>query len=74
MSDLVGNPEEWFSHNEAQIIIDISEEKERIKLDEPCGEKQWYRSACLLKLKLRDLIHHICKDSHGGMAEPAYSG
>ena len=30
--DLVGNPEERFSHNEAQIIIGITEKKGRIKL------------------------------------------
>ena len=64
MSDLVGNPEDWFSHNEAQIIIGIIEKKGRIKLDNPCGEKQWYRSACASqkmrpKLKLRELLHHM---------------
>ena len=31
-----------------------------------------YRSACLLKIKLRDLMHRICKDSHGGMGEPIF--
>ena len=24
MSDLVGNPEDWFSHNEAHLIFDLS--------------------------------------------------
>ena len=61
MSDLVGNPEDRFSHNEAQIIIGITEKKGRIKIDERCGEKQWYRSACASqkmrpKLKLRELL------------------
>ena len=32
MSDLVGNPEDWFSHNEAQIIIGIMEKKEELNL------------------------------------------
>ena len=60
MSELVGNPEDWFSHNEAQIIIGIIEKKGRIKLDKPCGEKQWYRSAEMRpKLKLRELLHRM---------------
>ena len=52
MSDLVGNLEDRFSHNEAQVMSNQPDKKELhltvTKLYEPCGEKTcpavWRRS------------------------------
>ena len=38
MSDLVGNPEDRFSHNEAHIILNISVVKEKLHLHRPLIE------------------------------------
>ena len=74
MSDLVGNPEDWFSHNESQIIIGIIEKKGRIKLDKPCGEKQWYRSACASQNAAETKTKGAATsyDSHGGICGPFF--
>ena len=75
MSDLVGNPEDWFSHNEAQIIIGIIEKKGRIKLDKPCGEKHWYRSACASQKNAAETKTKgaaTSYDSHGGICGPFF--
>ena len=64
MSDLVGNPEDWFSHNEAQTIIGIIEKKGRIKLDKAVRRKAMVQISLRItkmrpELKLRELLHRM---------------
>ena len=74
MSDLVGNPEDWFSHNEAQIIIGIIEKKKKKNLisraaksngaDQPAHHK----NAAETKTKGAATSY----DSHGGIWGPFF--
>ena len=75
MSDLVENPEDWFSHNEAQIIIGIIEKKGRKNLisraakSNGTAQPAHHKNAAETKTKGAATSY----DSHGGICGPFFT-